>query len=251
MKDDIGDRIKSYYEDAFRNHLPMRLPVVLRLDGRGFSGYTKGLERPFSEPLIKAMDNVAIALLKEIQGSVLAYTQSDEISILIKNYSSIEQQAWFKNNIQKMVSVSAGIASSTMTVESLNVFGEIKPSVFDSRAMILPEFEINNYFIFRQNDCMRNSVQMLSRSLYSHKKCDNKKVHELVEMCKDKGIDWDNIPIHHQRGRCIVKSSYEAEDLDRRTGKIIKFQRSSWNADNNIPIFSKDKSYIENYFVKQ
>ena len=250
MKDDLGDRMKSYYEDAYRSYLPMKIPVILRLDGKSFHSYTKDCQKPFDIKLMSAMNNVAIELCVAIQGAVIAYVQSDEISILIKNYNSIEQQGWFNNNLQKMISVSAGIASSTMTVQSANIFGQIKPAIFDCRAFILPEFEVLNYFLWRQNDASRNSVQMLARSLYSHKKCENKKNSELQEMCHEKGFNWNDLPTDQKRGRCIVRVEKDMQGIDNKTGKQIKFNRHFWEVDSEIPIFSKDRTYIDKYLAK-
>src|SRR5687767_7520825 len=105
-KDSLGDRMKTF-EDSFRNYLPIRMPVIMRIDGKAFHSYTKGCKKPFDENLIDVMNETAMYLCKNIQGTQLAYVQSDEISLLLNNYQTIDTQSWFENNIQKMVSVSA------------------------------------------------------------------------------------------------------------------------------------------------
>ena len=234
-KDSLGDRMKSFYENAYRIHLPMRIPLIIRNDGRSFHNYLKGCKRPFDENVIHAMNIVATELCKEIQGAKIAYTQSDEISILVINYTSLESEAWFQNNIQKMASVSAGIASSVMTEESIKIFGKIKRAVFDSRVFLTPVEDTNNYFYFRQQDATRNSVQMAARAIYSHKECNNKNNSQLQEMLFQKGINWNNLPTSQKRGRCIIKRQFE------KNGAI----RNEWVVDNEIPIFSQNKNYIE------
>ena len=244
-KDDLGDRMKSFYEDAYRISLPMRMPVVIRVDGRSFHNYTKDCKRPFDDKLVNAMNVVAIELCKEIQGTQLAYVQSDEISVLVVNYSSLDSEAWFSNNLQKMVSVSAGIASSVMTEESIKIFGKLKRAEFDSRAFVLPKEEVCNYFLFRQQDATRNSVQMLARSLYSHKQLDGKNNSDLHEMIYQKGHNWDDLPTAQKRGRCIVKQSLSKPAFNPKTGKQTSTVRNEWVVDDNTPVFSKDRMYID------
>jgi tRNA(His) 5'-end guanylyltransferase len=127
----------------------------------------------------------------------LAYVQSDEISLLITNYQTLDTQSWFDNNLQKMISVAAGVASSTFTTESWRIWMDedtpslkkIVPAIFDARAFVLPKEDVVNYFLWRQQDATRNSVQMLARSLYSHKECTNKNNSELQELIFQKGIN--------------------------------------------------------------
>jgi tRNA(His) 5'-end guanylyltransferase len=242
--DSLGDRMKSFYEDAFRAKLPGRMPVILRVDGKAFHSYTRGCERPFDDKLIAAMNTVALTLCQEIQGAKIAYVQSDEISILIHNYTKLDTSAWFNNNIQKMVSVAAGIASGVMTEESQSIFPEMKRAVFDARVFVLPEAEVCNYFLWRQQDCSRNSVQMVARSLYSHKDCENKNNSELQEMILQKGQNWDKIATHYKRGRCWVKTHA-------RWPEEPGLGHLNWNLDQEIPIFSQDRTYIEQHLARE
>jgi tRNA(His) guanylyltransferase len=231
MFDPIGDRFKEY-ELASRATLPRRMPVILRVDGKAFHSYTTGCQRPFDKRLMNAMNNVALKLCKEIHGAKLAFLQSDEITILIHNYKKLNSGAWFDNQVQKMVSVSAAIASTTMTIESEAVFEKIKPAYFDSRVFVVPESEVCNAYLWRQKDCIRNSVQMLARSLFSHKECNNKNVQQLKELCLTKGTDWDSMPPEFRHGRCVLK-------ID-----------SKWVVDENLPIFlGKDRIYVERFLA--
>ena len=110
-KDNLGDRMKGY-EDTFRYYLPKKTNLILRIDGKAFHSYTKNCKRPFDDNLMDDMNQTAIKLCEEIQGAKLAYVQSDEISILITDYDDIKTSAWFDNNLQKIVSVSASIATA-------------------------------------------------------------------------------------------------------------------------------------------
>lgn len=96
MKDSLGNRCKKY-ESSFRTFLPERMPVILRLDGKSFHSYTRGCKKPFDENLYSCMNDTAIYLCENIQNAVLAYIQSDEISIVLNNYKTIQTSSWFDN----------------------------------------------------------------------------------------------------------------------------------------------------------
>jgi len=249
-KDSLGDRIKEKYENAYQQKLPGRLPIVVRVDGRSFHTYTKSLRRPWDDSLNLVMDMTAEALCADISGAQFAYIQSDEISILIHPYKKLTSQTYFDGKVQKIVSVTAGIASATFTAESwrLNDEKQIKPACFDSRVFILPEAEVTNYFKWRQDDASRNSVQMLARSLYSHKECNNKNNSELQELCFQKGHNWNDVPTRHKRGRCIVKEQYPVV-ISNREGLAETVMRSRWTVDEEIPVFSQDREYINKYLA--
>jgi tRNA(His) 5'-end guanylyltransferase len=240
--DSLGDRMKGY-EEATKTTLPRRMPVVIRIDGKAFHTYTKGCQRPWDANLIRVMDLTALELCKQLQGVQVAYVQSDEISLLLHNYKRLVSQAWFDNEVQKMVSVSASIASTTFSLNSKLIWesGECKPAYFDSRVFVLPESEVNNYFVWRQQDATRNSVQMLARSLYSHKELMNKNNSELQDLCFAKGQNWNDLPISQRRGRCIVQTPR----VMKINGDVVT--RNEWVVNNEIPVFSKEKSFIEKF----
>jgi tRNA(His) guanylyltransferase len=247
MKDSLGDRMKENYENAYRISLPMRMPVIIRCDGKAFSSYTAECKKPFDPSVIAAMGHVAMELCKAIQGAQVAYLQSDEITILVVNYATFDTEAWFGNNLQKVVSVAAGIASSVMTEASVSIFGKVKRAVFDARAFVLPKEEVCNAFLWRQQDASRNSVQMLARSLYSHSQCNNKINAELQEMIFKKGENWDKLPTTLKRGCCVVKKPATKEVVNPKTHEKIIIDRPEWVVDNEIPIFSQDRSYIDRF----
>lgn len=246
-KDSLGDRIKLY-EGAFRHNLPIRMPVILRLDGKAFHSYTRKCKRPFDETLFSCMDETAIYLCNEIQGAEVAYIQSDEINILINNYKKLETKSWFDNNIQKMVSISASMAAAYFNSISDRLFvgSNKKPlAAFDCRAFVVSKEEVNNVFVWRQLDATRNSIQMLARSMFSHSQCNNKSCSQLQEMCFKNGFNWNDLPVNQKRGRCVIKNKVLKNVVDVKTGEAKTIERSVWGLDNEIPIFSKDKNYIE------
>lgn len=247
-KTTLGDRMKVY-EKAAEGILVPRMPVILRIDGKAFHTYTRGLKRPWDENLNEVMDITAQALCEQVQGALLAYVQSDEISVLVHGYKTLSSQAYFDGRIQKTCSVAAAIAASQFTTWSWKIFDPgdsvpnkaslIRPAVFDCRAYNVPEADVCNYLLWRQQDATRNSVQMLARSLYSHKECNNKNGSQLQEMCFQKGQNWNDLPTKHKRGRCIIKETYELKVSETETTT-----RSRWKVDEEIPIFSQDRDYI-------
>jgi len=246
-KDSLGDRMKSYYEDAYRIILPSRMPVIVRYDGKSFHSYTKGCKRPFDLALVDCMNETAAYVCKSVQGCKLAYIQSDEVSLLITNYDELETQSYFNNNLQKIVSIVAATASSYFTSISHKIFGETKLAQFDARAFVIPKEEVNNYFEWRQRDASRNSIQMLARSLYSDKQLFGKNTSALHELLHQKGINWNDSPTFEKRGRCVIKVKTNEEIENRKTKDLVLVERNRWQIDNEIPIFSKDPSYVERF----
>lgn len=209
-KDPLGARIKNNYENITRYELPKRTYTILRLDGRAFHTYTKGLKKPFDESLSNSIDQATIKLMNEISGSVMAYNQSDEISILLYDFATIQTQPWFGNNLQKICSVSASILTAWFNhfekcerpLKSLN-FG-----IFDARAFTIPErIEVLNYFLWRNADCRRNAISMVGQSLFSHKDLQKKSGQQVIDMIYAKtGKKYDDsYSDFNKNGRLILK----------------------------------------------
>ncbi len=237
MKDSLGDRMKEY-ENVTRTFLPRRSYTMLRIDGKAFHTYTKGLERPFDEGLIEDMDSTAVYLCSQIMGAKLAYVQSDEISILITDFDDIGTQSWFKNNVQKMVSVAASMATNKFNILRIrrqlnkaveyNTLHEFegflkhtKGAEFDGRIFQIPQkVEVENYLIWRQQDATRNSIASVAQSFYNHKELNGKNSDQQQEMIFQKGTNWNDYPIGQKRGRIIEKITF-VNGVDVRT---IPFQ---------------------------
>lgn len=240
----LGDRMKLY-EKSFNYRLTPRMPCIIRIDGRCFHSLVKkwGCAKPFDKTLIYAMQQTALFLCEQIQGAVLAYTQSDEISICLIDYQNLNSQAWFDKKLQKMCSVAASLATKKFnyTYRPLgdNTF-EHDLADFDARVFVLPESEVANYFIWRQQDCTRNSVQMAARAVFSHKECDNKNCAELQEMLFTKGINWNDCSTVEKRGTTVISEPmlYKREDGE-------EYTRNRLRLDFECPIFTQQRDYIE------
>ena len=292
--DSLGDRMKAY-ENVNRNYLPENLPVLIRHDMCAGHTFTRGFERPFDKVFISAMQNTTLYLAKKISGCKLAYTQSDEISLLLTNNDSRDTQPWFDNNINKLVSVSASMATmafnyfyqqkvnklakesliqqkvSKLAKESLiqktpiseNSFAdsfqknfscyfqknnELKQAIFDSRTWVLPNEEVVNYFLWRQNDCTRNSILSVAQSMFSQNEMQGLKCDQLQDkMFKEKNVNWNNYPTYQKRGTCVIKRDMPV--ICAKPGeRSICAVRPTWVFDLEIPIFSQDRDYINNTF---
>ena len=211
MKDNLGDRMKEYYESRTKSLLPRRTYTLIRIDGKAFHTYTRGLERPFDDKLINDMDETAKYLCKNIQGAKFAFVQSDEISILLTDFDKLQTSAWFDGSIQKITSISASLATAK--------FNELRPNkiaLFDSRVFTIPSnIEVENYFIWRQQDTVRNSISSVAQSLYSSKELHKVNVSEMQELCFQKGLNWNDFETKKKRGRLIVKEYYDKEGAKR------------------------------------
>lgn len=239
MKDDIGDRFKAY-EDCSDYTLPRRMPMVIRVDGRGFHGL--GLKKPFDHAFFGIMSDVAQSLCKEIQGAVLAYQQSDEVSVVVRDDMTLETQPWFGKRLSKVLSVGAAVAT-----ECFN-----RPGVwcghFDARAFVLPDLsEVVNYLVWRQKDAIRNSVQMKARSVFSHKDCHRRSMADLKEMLSEYGDPWEDVEAHYQRG--AVTQQVQATSTIPQTGEVR--ERREWHCDLTPPVFTEDRGYIEGIYYCQ
>ena len=201
----LGKRIIKNYESRSQYYLTRRTPVIIRVDGRAFHTLTRKCRRPYDETFSNLMGMTAIHLCENIQGAKCAYKQSDEISILIMDFNRLSSDAWFNYNIQKVASISAGLASSFFTQQWNKQYDDDILSTFDSRAFNIPKEEVCNYFIWRQRDWNRNSLQMLARSVYSHKQLQKKSNADMHEMLYKKDINWAKLDSDWKNGVFILK----------------------------------------------
>ncbi len=234
-KDSLGDRMKSFYENRTRFFLTRRTYTIIRVDGKAFHSYTRGLAKPFDEKFVNDMDETACYMCKNIQGAKFAFVQSDEISILLTDFEGLSTDAWFDGNIQKMASVSASLATAK--------FNELRPNkiaLFDSRVFVVPsDVEVENYFIWRQQDAERNSISSVAQSIFSHRDLENKNTNEMQEMCFQKGLNWNSLDPKLKRGRLIIKENYEKD------GAI----RTRWISSES-PIFTQEHEMLNSLIPK-
>jgi tRNA(His) 5'-end guanylyltransferase len=263
MNDELGNRMKEQYENRTRYFLPRRTYTLLRLDGKAFHTYTRGLKKPFDDGLSEDIDNAIIAMLPHLQGAVFAYTQSDEISVLLTDFTTPQTDAWFDGNIQKMSSVAASIMtvffnkrrmlrdfrSNGMNYEKYFESQYPNHAFFDCRTFTIPDrTEVMNYFRWRQQDCVRNSVSMDAQANFSHKELHGKSQSMMHEMLHQKGVNWaTDFTDGEKNGRVIVKETYQHPNpcliigLDGKQSEPVI--RTRW-VSNDAWIFTKDEGKL-------
>lgn len=235
----LGDRMKAY-EAAHRAVLPRRTYTLLRLDGRSFHSYLRGCERPFDEAFMADMDAVAEALCAEVSGAAFAYTQSDEISILITDFAAIGTQPWFGGVVAKVLSVSASLATAV-----LNERRPGKRALFDARAFTIADpVEVANYFLWRQRDAVRNSISMAAQARFSHRRLHGVSSAGMQELLfTEAGINWNDYPAGCKRGRVAVRQVGErpVEYVDKRTQEAVRTTAvRSWWETSGAPNFTAE-----------
>ena len=261
VNDELGTRMKEFYEGVPKTRLVRRMPVAIRLDGKAFHTFTRGFKRPFDEVLGKSMRETMKYLCENIQGCVLGYSQSDEITLILIDYQNLNSCAWFDYEVQKMCSIAASITTMAfnkfftknvnyfeMTHEHDDTINEYcttlvnaaeKGAMFDARVFNIPKEEVTNLIYWRQLDATRNSIQMVGQANFSHKELQNKSCNDIQDMLMlQKGINWNDFPTHQKRGSCCIKNhDYDEYGIDWGEG---------WRIDTEIPIFKGEgREYIE------
>ena len=266
VKDELGTRMKEFYEGVPKTRLVRRMPVAIRLDGKAFHTFTRGFQKPFDEVLGRAMRKTMKYLCENIQGCVLGYTQSDEITLILVDYQNLNSCAWFDYEVQKMCSIAASMATMAfnkfftknvnyfeMTHEHDDTINEYcttlvnaaeKGAMFDARCFNIPKEEVCNLIYWRQLDATRNSIQMVGQANFSHKELQKKSCNMIQEMLfAEKGINWNDYPTYLKRGSCCIKTTIQNPNVDIKDGA---YPKSIWMIDLDIPIFKGDgRQYID------
>ena len=265
VNDELGKRMKTYYEQIPQTKLMRRTPVAIRIDGKAFHTFTRNFDKPFDEILVNSMYDTMKYLCENIQGCVLGYTQSDEITLILVDYKKLNSSAWFDYEVQKMCSIAASMATMAFNKyfyqEALEWYNKMKPialadeqavvarlqvykqaaekgAMFDARCFNIPKEEVTNLLYWRQVDAARNSIQMVARAYFSHAECQDKNTTDLQEMLFQKhGINWNDYPVNLKRGACCSKV------WNFKNGEGM---RSEWKVDYNIPMFKNEgRDYVE------
>lgn len=282
VHDDLGCRMKTFYEQIPKTKLMRRCPVAIRIDGKAFHTFTRGFQKPFDEVLIKSMQETMKYLCENIQGCVLGYTQSDEITLILVDYKKLTSSAFFDYEVQKICSIAASMATMAFnkafaknvedfeqyyaTEHEINGwYGEDTPeyemcqiyskavnkgAMFDARCFNIPKEEVTNLVYWRQLDASRNSIQMVGQANFSHKELQNKSCNDIQDMLMtQKGINWNDLPTYQKRGSCCVRNKIVIEsDGVTATAQLRDTSKSEneWIIDTDIPNFKGEgREYID------
>ena len=285
VNDELGKRMKEFYEQVPKTRLVRRTPVAIRIDGKAFHTFTRGFEKPFDEVLGRAMRETMKYLCENIQGCVLGYTQSDEITLILIDYKKLTSSAWFDYEVQKMCSIAASMATMAFNKyfrfevdrfynentyccgydgdewydENAKVQHAIywnaidNGAMFDARCFNIPKEEVANLIYWRQLDATRNSIQMVGQANFSHSELQNKSCNAIQEMLfQERDINWNDFPTHLKRGACCIKNNTNitfarsyGEEVE--TGAV---ERPHWEIDLEIPIFKEEgRRYINDLIL--
>ena len=120
------------------------------------------------------------------------------------------------------------------------MYKKLWAAMFDSRVFTLPKEEVVNCLIWRQQDCVRNSIQSVGQANFSHKQLEGKNCSDIQDMLMtEKSINWNDYPTHLKRGSCCIKKLFKINE-----GTEKETIRNKWVIDNEIPIFTQNKDYI-------
>lgn len=243
VHDDLGIRMKEFYENIPKTKLVRRVPVAIRIDGKAFHTFCRGFDKPFDDLLIKTMQETALYLCKNIQGCVFGYTQSDEITLILIDYQKLTSSAFFDYKVQKLCSITASMATMAFNkyflenVEQLKLNSKVlykndfetdsefiercteirnliraydkavtHGALFDSRCFNIPKEEVCNLIYWRQVDATRNSIQMVGQANFSQKQLNKKSCDKIQDMLfTQKNINWNDFPIYKKRGTALYK----------------------------------------------
>ena len=261
---DLANRMKEY-EKRNQYYLQKRTPVAIRVDGRSFHTFTKGFQRPFDDILIKTMQETAKYMCENIQGAKFAYVQSDEITIILTDYDTLETDCWFNYRTDKLCSISASMATMIFNkifkekvenfIEEGGAFSlaqlnynqmKMEPylkaiekgAMFDARCFNIPKEEVTNLIYWRQLDATRNSIQMVGQANFSHKELQNKTCNMIQDMLHEqKGINWNDYPTVCKRGSACIYTEY---------ANMNGSHNSGWIIDKEMPILKgENRAYVD------
>lgn len=268
VNDELGKRMKEFYEQVPKTRLMRRTPVALRIDGKAFHTFTRGFQKPFDAVLMTTMQNTMKYLCENIQGCVFGYAQSDEITLILIDYQKFTSSAWLDYEIQKMCSISASMATmafnkffaenvkhwalisgremfEALTLEQRIVYENTlnkaveKGAMFDARCFNIPKEEVANLIYWRQIDATRSSIQMVGQANFSHSELQGKSCNMIQDMLlTQRDINWNDFSVVCKRGTACRKVAREVNIAG--TMDTI----STWELDFDMPILKDDWDYV-------
>lgn len=246
---DIGNRMKHNYENISKTRLLRRTPVAIRLDGRAFHTFTRNFKKPFDDIFMTAMHRTMLYLCANIQGCVFGYTQSDEITLILIDYQTLNTDAWFDYEVQKVCSIAASMATLAFykyfdkevdnwycTFENRDFPYEDALAkacrdggTFDARCFNIPKEEVANLIYWRQLDAKRNSIQMCGQAEFSQNELDEKTCEDIKAMLS---YSWDELPATKKWGTACIRS------------------KKGWKLDFNMPLIKgANREYVEQWIM--
>ena len=242
METDISLKEKCRNYQKRRDYVvPTDNFIICHIDGRSFSNMIKNkFQQPFDECFIGMMNETAQYLCKNVQGTQLAYVQSDEITLIIKKVKE-DGDIFFSGRLCKMQSVIASLATAKfnqlMTLYTMEYHPKINPK-YTIENMALYQFDckvwdVDNandamaWLLFRNIDCVRNSKQQTAQTYLPHKELLKKNADEQIALLEqEKGIRWGDLLMGEKYGRLIQKQM--VTEVHNVNGNDVECLRSRW-----------------------
>lgn len=236
----LAARMKRY-EHTYRRPLPRRTYTLLRLDGKGFSTYTRRLDKPFDAEFASDMATAAKALCAEASGVAFAYVASDEISVLLTDFATHTTEPWLGGIEAKVLSISASIVTAAFN-QARRDRGDERLAYFDSRVFTLSDpFEVSNYFLWRQRDTEKNSVSMAASAHFPHQRLHGLTTNQRQDLLfAEAGVNWNDYPVWAKRGSVVVRTPRDGT-VAQRSGA----EYAAWQA-LGAPRFSGADDWLQN-----
>lgn len=204
----LNEKFKNI-ERTMSHKLPATRWSMARIDGRAFHTYTRGLDAPYDEKFVAAMNATLLALCNMEVPVAMGYVQSDEISLLIDNRSlNGTLNPWYGGKMQKIISVLSSAATAYFNMERAKQ-GYSTPAFFDARVIPIKSVdEIGMYFAWRHADAVKNTISMAAHAAFSEKDVDSKTSEERKTMLAEIGKPWEGLPVGFRHGRYAVRESF-------------------------------------------
>lgn len=275
---DLAKRMKDY-EMRDRYFLQKRIPVAIRVDMRAGHTFTKGFERPFDKVFMKSMQETAKYMCENMGNAKFAYVQSDEITIILVDYDTLETDCWFNYRTDKLCSISASMATMAFNrffAQEVDKWGvetfdwewyeggtndpevanspewklsEIyskaikKGAMFDARCFNISKEEVTNLIYWRQLDATRNSIQMVGQAYFSHDELQDKTCNMIQDMLMTKyGINWNDFTVPCKRGTACIKVATKVTENIKREPQPFGEDRVTTTIIEERPIWVIDKN---------
>lgn len=234
-KNELTSRMKNYYENRSKTYLMRRTPVIIRVDGKAFHTFTKGMKKPFDSIITKSMQDTMLYLCEHMQGAVFGYTQSDEITIVLVDYKNLDSQALYDYSVQKLCSITASMATFAFNKAFAKRIGNDflyqqkadMGALFDARCFNIPKEEVVNCIIWRQLDGMRNAISSVGQKYFSQKELNKKTTEAIKQMLLEKGIDFEQFPTESKLGSACFR------------------ENGKFKVDTEMPFIVMDRYYVE------
>lgn len=248
MVNKLSDRILSY-QAASDFKLINRLPIVICVNGRGFSKVTQLLDKPYCLQFSQCILSTMLRLCNDVEGALFAYQFNDEIVIIARNDQTPETNPWFDNKLQKICSVTAAIATTHFTNQAskmgLDLTGE---PLFTSQVFVVPNIsEAINTIVYKQQSNSYSSLQFACffELLKKHDKnsirdmLSDLKGDEKVDLLKQEcSIDFNGYPLTFRRGVAAYKVPKVVDNV----------MKNKWHLNLEPPLFKSDQSFLTNIF---